>query len=236
VTIALNHLRRNRRRFQSQALADRRFNRGIEMRERADGAGDLADPHDLPGAAEAFDVAAQLRIPERQLQAERHHLGVHAVRAADHRRLFVFSGARLDGVGEPRHELQDQIAGFDHLQRLGRIDNVGRRQAEMEPARGRSDLLGHRRGEGDDVVLRGFFDFVDARDVERVWSLCGGAQVARRFRGDNAGVGHRFGRRHFHLEPRLVLALLAPDAAHFRVRVTRNHRWGLERKLFPRDL
>ena len=35
-----------------------------------------------------------LGVPERQLDAERHRLGVHAVRAADHRRAAVLLGAR----------------------------------------------------------------------------------------------------------------------------------------------
>src|SRR5688500_990067 len=68
-------------------------------------------------------------------------------------------------------------------------------------------------------MLRGFFDLVDARDVERALLF----QVARRVGRHDAGGGHRLGGRYFHPEPRLVLVLLAPDATHLRVRVARNH-------------
>ena len=102
VPIALNHLRRNRRRHRGRAAGRLGFDRRIEMREGADGAGDLADAHRLAGAAHAFDVAPQLRVPQRQLEAERHRLGVDAVRAPDHRRLLVLVGARLDRLGERR--------------------------------------------------------------------------------------------------------------------------------------
>src|SRR5688572_18992884 len=89
----------------------------------------------------------------------------------------------------------------------------------MQPAGRRPDDLGHRSREGDHVVLRRFFDLVDAGDVERAPGL----EVACRFGRHDAGGGHGFCGCHFHLEPRLVAALLAPDATHFRVRVPRNH-------------
>ena len=41
---------------------------------------------DGPRPLQALEVALQLRVPQRQLQPERHRLGVHAVRAAHHRR------------------------------------------------------------------------------------------------------------------------------------------------------
>ncbi len=52
--------------------------------------------------ADAREVAAELGVPERQLQAEGHGLGVDAVRAADHRRVLVLDGARLDRVAQRR--------------------------------------------------------------------------------------------------------------------------------------
>ena len=66
---------------------------GIEVRERADGAGDLADRHDVARAQHAIEIALQLGVPQRELDAERHRLGMHAVRAADHRRPPVLLGA-----------------------------------------------------------------------------------------------------------------------------------------------
>ena len=190
------------------------------MREGADRAGDHADAHRLRAPARTRSMLAlQVGVPERQLQAERHHLGVDAMRAADHRRVLVLVGAGLDRLAERRHVLEDQVAGFDHLQRLRGVDDVGRGQAEVQPAGRRPDDFGHRGRERNHVVLRRLFDLVDARDVERALV----PQLARRFGGDDAGGGHRFGGRDFHLEPGFVPALLAPDATHLRVRVPRDH-------------
>ena len=108
-------------RWQTSASID-----GIEVREGADRAGDLADAHASRGRARTRSMSrSQLGVPQRQLQAERHHLGVHAVGAADHRRVLVLVGARLDRLAERRHVLEDQVAGLDHLQRLRGVDHVG---------------------------------------------------------------------------------------------------------------
>ena len=88
------------------------------------------------------------------------------MRAADHRRTPMLFGARVHRLHQAVETLQDQVAGFAHLQRLRGVDDVGRRQAEMQPARGRADVLGDGGREGDDVVLRDLFDVFDARDVE----------------------------------------------------------------------
>ena len=62
--------------------------------------------------------------------------------------------------------LEDQVARLAHLQGLRGVDDVGRRHAEVQPARRGADVLGHGGREGDDVVLGDLFDFLDARDVE----------------------------------------------------------------------
>ena len=51
MTVALNHLRRDRRRLETKPPADVGFDRRIEMREGADGARDLADAHRLRAPA-----------------------------------------------------------------------------------------------------------------------------------------------------------------------------------------
>ena len=97
VTIALNHLRRDRRRLEAEPPADVGFDRRIEMREGADGAGDLADADESRARAATRSMSrVELRVPQRQLQAEGHRLGMHAVRAADHRRAAMLERARLD--------------------------------------------------------------------------------------------------------------------------------------------
>ena len=83
-----------------------------------------------------------------------------------------------------------------------------------------ADVLLHRGGEGDDVVLRGLFDFFDACDVEA-------APVANVVRGGgrhDAGPRHRFGGGDFDLQPGFVSMLVAPDATHVRMGVAGDHR------------
>ena len=89
----------------------------------------------------------------------------------------------------------------------------------MQPARRRSDLLGHRRREGNHVVLGRLLDLLDAGDVE-VAAL---TNVARGLARDDAGVGHRLRRRGLDLQPRLVAAFVAPDSAHVRVGIAWDH-------------
>ena len=219
VAIALDDLRRDGRGLEPEPTADGGLDRRRQVGEGADRARDLADAPRFARAPHAHDVALQLGVPERQLQAEGHGLGVHAVRAADHRRLAMLFRARPDGVSERVQVLQDQVARVHHLQRQRRVHHVRRRQAEVEIARRRADVLGDRRRERDDVVLRGLLDFLDAPDVERRLR----PEVACRVGRDDARLRHRVGRGELDREPRLVPALLGPDPAHFGAGVPRDH-------------
>jgi hypothetical protein len=58
------------------------------MRVRADGAAYFADTNPLARLCETFFRAAEFVIHQRELQAERDWLGVHAVAAPDHRDHF----------------------------------------------------------------------------------------------------------------------------------------------------
>ena len=223
MAVALNHLGCNRRRLQAETAADVGLDRGRQVRKRADGARELADRYGLARAAHTGDVPRELREPERQLQAERHRLGMHAVRAADHRRPPMLVGALPDGLHQAVEPGQDQVAGVAHLQRLGGVDDVGGGEAEVEPPRRGADVLGHGGGEGDDVVLRDLFDFFDPLDVEPAAF----PDVARRVRRDDAGARHRVRRSRFHLQPGFVLPLVAPDATHFGACVASDHRCGI---------
>ena len=124
-----------------------------------------------------------------------------------------------DRIGEGREILQHKIAGLAHLQSLGGVDHVRRGHAEVQPPRGGTDMLGDRCGERNDVVLSDLLDRLDSGDVEGALL----PDVAGRFGGNDAGRGHRFGGGGFDEQPRLVATLVAPDAAHLRVRVSRDH-------------
>jgi hypothetical protein len=80
-------------------------------------------PDSLPTLTVA--LPAQLRVPQRQLQAERHRLGVNAVGAADHRRPTMLERALAHRRPERLDIAQDQRARLPHLQRLRRVDDVG---------------------------------------------------------------------------------------------------------------
>ena len=88
---------------------------------------------------------------------------MHAVRAPDHRRAAMLLGADAGSTSRSRSmSASDEIARLAHLQRQRRVDDVGRGQAEVQPARARADVLGDVGGEGDQVVLRHLLDLVDA--------------------------------------------------------------------------
>ena len=60
MTIALNHLRRDRHRLQAETAADVGLDLRWHVRERSDRAGELSDTDGRPGAADALDVARDL--------------------------------------------------------------------------------------------------------------------------------------------------------------------------------
>jgi hypothetical protein len=173
---------------------------GIEVREGADRTRQLPHRHHVARPQDTIEIALQLRVPQRQLDAERHRLGMHAVGAADHRRPAMLLGARAHRLHQAGDPLDDEAARLAHLQRLRGVDDVGGGQAEVEPARRRPDLLGHRGRERNHIVLRRPLDLFDAGDVERRSR----PQLAGRVGGHEPGVGHGVGCRQFNLEPRFV--------------------------------
>ena len=218
MTIALDDLRRDRLRLESETAAHVRLDRRRQMRERAHSARQLPDAHRRPRATDAVGGAENFAVPERELQPECHRLRVHAMRAADHRRVPVLQRAVVNRVRQFIEILQDHIARLAHLQRLRRVDDVRRRHPEVEPAGRRPHMLGHRRRERDHVVLSCLFDFVDAGDVKPA-AL---ADVARGVFRHDAGRSHRFGRGDLDAQPGLIATLVAPDATHLRVGVALN--------------
>jgi hypothetical protein len=219
VAIALNHLRGYRRHIEAKPLTGIRFDRWWQVGKRSYGAGQLADGHHLARAAQPDQIARELGVPQCQLQSEGHRLGVHAVRATDHRGVSVFLGSCSHRLHQPIDVLHQEVTGLPHLNRLGGVDHVRGGEAEVQPARGRADMLGNGRRKGDDVVLGNLFDRFDSGDVEGALL----ADIARRFRRDDPRPGHRVDRGDFHLQPGFVFPLVAPDATHLGIRIPRNH-------------
>ena len=163
-------------------------------------------------AAKARDVALRLGVPVGQLEAKRDGLGVDAVGAADHGRVFEFPGAAFQHGGK-----LFQIGGDDRgrlldQQGLRSIDHVVRSQAVMKPAGVRPDDFSHGGGEGDDIVADFRFDLGNPVQVEVSPLANGPGSVLRH----HAGFGQSFRGRDFDRQPGAKAILIAPDAAHVR--------------------
>jgi hypothetical protein len=83
MAVARDHLCRERVRLQGEALACESLDVGLELRVRADRAGELADAVRLQRPQQARARPVELERPADELPAERGRLGMDAVRAAD---------------------------------------------------------------------------------------------------------------------------------------------------------
>ncbi len=152
-------------------------------------------------------------------QPERRRFGVDAVGAADHRRAAVLERARPDGRPERVEALEQHVARVLHLQGQRGVEDVRRGEPEVQPPRLGADVLGDGLGERDDVVPGDLLDCLDPRHVERA-PLADGARRPGR---DEAGLGHRLRGGDLDAQPGCVAVLVAPDPAHGRVCVSRDH-------------
>src|SRR6185503_21045027 len=111
------------------------------MRKGANGARQLADGNDFARAAKTNHISSELAVPQRQFETEGHRLGMDSVGTTDHRRASMLERPRVYGLHQPIEVGQKQIARLPHLERLRRVDDVGRRETEMQPARRWADVL-----------------------------------------------------------------------------------------------
>ena len=220
VAVALDDLRADGRGLELQALADAPLDFRTEVSEGADRAGDFPHFHIGGGLLEAPAVALQLAGPVGQHQAKGGGLGVDAVGAPDHDRVFELVGALLQNVSQARQPLPEQVVGLAHQQRGGGVEHVGAGEAVVEVAGFGAGLLGDRQSEGDEVVANFALDFRHA--LRRRW-LGGGAQLLRGFFGDLPAFGQGVGGGQLNFQPLGQLVFVGPDAAHGRSGVTRNH-------------
>ena len=212
VPIALNHLRGDVGRFQSQPRADFLLEFRGKVREGANCAGELSHPQAFSGVAKARNVALRFRVPICQLESEGNGFGVHAVGAANLRRVLEFPGAALEHFGKALQIFGDDVGGLPDQQRLRRVYHVVGSQAVVEPARVRADDLGDRGGEGNDVVPDLGLDLLNALEFE-AGALANG--LGGLF-GDKAGFGQSLGGGDLDRQPVAKPVLFAPDAPHRR--------------------
>ena len=181
----------------------------------------LPDRHDRRARAQdAVEVALQLRVPQRQLEAEGHRLGVHAVRAADHRRPAVLLGAhRAPRPSAPAMPLTMR----SQASRICSACAVSTTSDEVSPKCSQ-------RAAGPTfsatAVVNAMTSCCVVRSISSMRAMSKAARarrLARRVGGHEPGVGHRVGGGQFDLEPRFVATLLAPNRAHLGVCVPLNH-------------
>ena len=124
VAIALDDLRRKRRRFQSKFVAHFTLNFWVDVRMGANCAADFPNPNSLARLCEAFNSASELIEHERQLQSERDRLGVHTVAAANHRCHLVPARLVCDGSSQCLKIVEKDIARLVQLHRERCVQNV----------------------------------------------------------------------------------------------------------------
>ena len=97
VAVALEDLRRARRRLEAEPLAGDPLDLRVGGRVRADGARELADAHPFERARDACALPLELERPAGELQPERRRLGVDPVGATDRDRLALLLRSGDDG-------------------------------------------------------------------------------------------------------------------------------------------
>ena len=220
VPVALEDLRRARRRFEPEALARDPLHLWIGRRVRADRARELADPHPFEGSADTSTIALERERPAGQLEPERRRLGVDAVRAPDRDRLAVLLRPGDDGRECALDPVEHERARFADLQRQRRVEHVRRGQAVVEPAPLLAQLLRDRVDERSDVVVGARLDLGDALGARRHRPRPD--RVDRLVR-DDPDLRPPVERGQFDVEPPAQLRLVRPDRRHGRAGVARNH-------------
>src|SRR5262249_36710244 len=98
-------------------------------------------------------------------------------------------------------------------------EEAGGVHAVMGPGCRRSALFGYSRRKCDDIMLRGALDLFDPRQSKSATFT----NVLGRLPRDESGVRHGLGCRRLDQQPCFEPALIAPDAAHFRMCIPRDH-------------
>ena len=220
VPVALEDLRRRRRRLEAEPLTRAALELGIGRGVRSDRAGELADAHPVERPRDPLPVPVELECPAGELQPERRRLGVHAVRAAhlEGRAMLLRAG---DDRGERAVEaVHDERAGRADLERECGVDDVRRGEAVVEPAALLAELLGDGVDEGGGVVVERRLELGDPLGGRRDGLLLQGPGGLL---GHDAELGPGGRRGELHVEPGPQLALVRPDAGHGGTRIAGDH-------------
>ena len=114
----------------------------VDIGEGADRAGNLAGRDFLARGDEAVAVAGELGVMPGELQPEGRRLGMDAVAARDHRRVFVLEGAPLQRRQHRVEVGEQEVGGLGQLHRKAGVEHVARRHPLVHEARLGPDMLG----------------------------------------------------------------------------------------------
>ena len=214
VAVARDDLGRDRLDDEAEFRGDVFLDARIDVGEGPDGAGDGAGGDLEAGHGEAFFRPHKLGVVASQLEAKGGRLGMDAVAAAGAGGELVFQGPALEGGQHQVDVLEEEVGGLDHLHRQAGVEHVAAGHALVQESGFGADDLGHVGQEGDDVVLGGALDLVDAVGVPDL-VLATGPDGLGGFLGDDAQFGHGVSGVRLDLEPDLIAGLRRPDGGRF---------------------
>ena len=229
MAVAGQNLGRKRVGSKAELFADVLLNEWVYARVRSHGTADSAGGSNLAGFLQARLSALERPSPAAELHAKGHGLCMDAMGTANAQGLLELEGTAFAGFTELLHVIQNDVHSLGDLVGKGRVSQVGRSHAVMNPAARRLlalrnigvDVLGHVGGEGDDIVVRYLLDLVDA--LNREVGMC----------TDPSGLFLGYARftqlslclagQDLNLFPDLELVLQLPDGAHLGARVATDH-------------
>ena len=179
------------------------------------GPGDLAIVDLLSRRLQVLDALPDIVDPNCQLEPERDRFRVDSVGAAGHESVFVLDRPAGDCLFERCEVFEQDIRRIAKPQRQCRIDDVIRRQPDVDVAGVLAYRLCYRRKERDYVVLLDFLEFVDSIDIDGR-----AGDIMHRLRRNLSGGGASAAHRQFDVEPQFEFMLFGPDPAHFWERVS----------------
>jgi hypothetical protein len=214
VTITRDDLGRGRG-DETERSTDERLDEGVDIREGADGARELADGDRLARSTEPLDVALGLQGEEGELGAVGRRLGVHAVGATDDRPIDRFAGAGREGVTQGNGLSDHEIDGPGQHAAQRRVDNVRRGQSVVDPrSLGLTDPVLDNVDEGRGVVVRDLFAGVDVGHELCVNDWAPLAQDLRVGRWYDTQFGQGFGGEQLDFEHCVEASLVAKEGGN----------------------
>ena len=223
VTIAGDDLSR-RYRLEPEAVADLHLDRRVDVGVRADRSAELAHGDRLPGGTEPTTITFDLQCPERDLAAERHRLGVDAVRAPDHHSVAMRVGEVDDCLQQRRRRIDQKVGSIAQRPAPSGVDDVARCQAVVNPrARRRTDVRLNDVDESGNIVICDCLAITDRPNERGVGDRC--LRPARRSIGGRHDAESRLclGGQQFDLDIPTEAGGVREDRRHLRQRVPIDH-------------